>query len=238
MTGQFSGPLMPRPPETIDVGLRDVELLRSRSFDLRDPRPRRDVAELERLDARRRAPGLRLGGEDVRPRRRDLERRRAAIHLGARLARVDGPRRRRAGRPRACSSMHVRQDRDVVAGGEARRHVLAHRGRGDQHRVRRFLPDRGVERADVPLVAVERELVPVGHVDDPGAVRPELLARDAATPLPGITAATGPPESFRASDSASSEALRILPSRCSMKTRNFIVSFSFQHSCQRSACAG
>ena len=28
--------------------------------------------------------------------------------------------------------------------------------------------------------------------------------------------------SFRASDSDSSDALRILPSRCSMKTRNFI----------------
>src|SRR5262245_23893225 len=36
-----------------------------------------------------------------------------------------------------------------------------------------------------------------------------------------MTAAAGPPPSLRARDSASREAFRTLPSRCSMKTRNF-----------------
>ena len=73
---------------------------------------------------------------------------------------------------------------NVVPRREPRGHVLAHRGRRDQHRVGCSLLRRGVEGSHVSLVGIERELVAIGDVDGPGPVRAELL-RQAGHALSG-----------------------------------------------------
>jgi hypothetical protein len=131
-----------------------------------------------------------LRREDVRARGRDLERRVAAVHLGARLAGVDGTRADELSVLDA--QVHeVRENRDAVARGKARRDVLAHGRRGDQDGVRCLFLRRGVERPDVSLRAVERQLVPVRHVDDTGAVFPEA-ARESPDALSRQDGRDGP----------------------------------------------
>ncbi len=155
-----------------DVGFGDVLLLRLGRLDPDDAGAGGDLAYLERFDFRFGSGFVGLRGKDVRPRRRDLEQCPPAVHLGARLPGVHGPRRDEAVGLEA--KVHdVGKNRHVVSRGEPGRDVLAHRRRGDQHGVRTVLLRGRVQSADVPLVAVEGEVVPVGDVYDAGPVFPE-----------------------------------------------------------------